>query len=139
MSRHRISKSYVLNVTLTNAAVEHSSVVLVSGADLIVCYQVLGVCAQLTVEDGFATTLQQQQLIKGLKDVNGWLVDGTHNGTACVDNVTHCPHHNGSCSCVQSCTTPMKAFSRAHECSEPMPQNSMSAANLLAGDIVMHA
>ena len=29
-------------------------------------------------------------------------MDGAHNGSARVDNVTHRPHHNGRCSGVQS-------------------------------------
>ena len=54
-----------------------------------------------TCIDGLASTLEQQQLIKGLKDVYGGLVDGAHNGPACVDNVTHRPHNNSRCSGIQ--------------------------------------
>ena len=60
-----------------------------------------GVFAQLAIEDALPTPLQQQQLIKGLKDVNAGLVDGAHDGPACVDNVTHSPHDNGCCPGVQ--------------------------------------
>ena len=58
----------------------------------------------LTCIDGLAASLQQQQLVKGLEDVNGGLVDGTHYGPASVNNVAHCPHHNGSRPCIQPCT-----------------------------------
>ena len=56
-----------------------------------------------TCVDGLASSLEQQQLVKGLKDVDGRLVDGAHNGAASVDNIAHSPHHNGSCPCIQPC------------------------------------
>jgi len=65
--------------------------------------EMLGLVTQLSVEDEFPAPLQQQQLIKGIKDVDAGLVDGTHNCPACVDNVTHCAHHNGCCSRIQTC------------------------------------
>ena len=71
--------------------------------DLEVLNEILGVFAQLAIEDGLPSPLQQQQLIKGLKDVNAGLVDGADYGASCVDNVAHCSHHNGSRPCVQSC------------------------------------
>ena len=52
-----------------------------------------------------ASSLEQQQLIKGFKYVDGGLMNGAHNCAACIDNVAHCAHHNSCCSCVQSCTT----------------------------------
>ena len=70
--------------------------------DLKVVNEVAGVVSQLAIENGFASPLQQQQLIKGLKDVNAGLVDGTHNGPSRVDNVTHSPHDNCSGSGVQT-------------------------------------
>ncbi len=63
----------------------------------------LGLVAQLSVEDELPAPLQQQQLIKRLKDVDARLVDGAHNCPACVDDVTHCSHYNGCCSRVQAC------------------------------------
>ena len=72
-------------------------------ADLEVLDKILGIFAQLTIEDGFTTSLQQQQLIKGLKDVNTGLVNSAHNCPACVDNVAHGTHHNGSSSGIQAC------------------------------------
>ena len=71
--------------------------------DLEVVDEILGVLAQLTIEDGFTSALQQKQLVKGLKDVNAGLVDGAYYGSARVDNVTHCPHDNGSCSGIKTC------------------------------------
>ena len=65
--------------------------------------EMLGLVAQLSVEDELPAPLQQQQLIKGLKDVDAGLVDGAHYCPACVDNVAHCAHHNGCCSRIQSC------------------------------------
>ena len=59
------------------------------------------IARRLTCVDSLAATLEQQQLIKGLEDVDGGLVDGAHNGPACVDDVAHCPHDNGCCSCIQ--------------------------------------
>ena len=73
------------------------------GADLEVLDKILGIFAQLAIEDGFTTSLQQQQLIKGLKDVDAGLVDGAHDRPACVDNVAHSTHHNGSSSGIQAC------------------------------------
>ncbi len=60
-----------------------------------------------------ASSLEQQQLIKGFKYVNGGLVNGAHNCAACIDNVPHCAHHNGCCSCVQSCTTRKRIWDAA--------------------------
>ncbi len=65
--------------------------------------EMLGLVAQLSIEDELPASLQQQQLIKGLKDVDAGLVDGAHNCPACVDNVTHRPHHNSCCSRIQAC------------------------------------
>ena len=62
-----------------------------------------GVVAQLSVEDALASPLEQQKLIKGLKNVDGRLVDGAHNGSAGVDDVAHSSHHNGRCSGIQPC------------------------------------
>ena len=62
-----------------------------------------GVFAQLPIEDTLASPLQQQQLIKGLKDVNAGLVNGTHDCPARVDNVAHRPHHNSRSSSIQTC------------------------------------
>lgn len=73
------------------------------GTDLEVLNEIFGVFAQLTIEDGLPSPLQQQQLIKGLEDVNTGLVDGAHNGAPCVDNIPHCSHHNSSCSRIQTC------------------------------------
>ena len=64
--------------------------------------KLLGLVAQLSIEDELPAPLQQQQLIKGLKDVDAGLVDGAHNGPACVDDVTHCSHDNGCSSSIQS-------------------------------------
>ena len=61
------------------------------------------VSAQLSIEDALAAPLQQQQLIEGLEDVDGRLVDGAYDGAAGVDNVAHSPHHNGSRPCIQPC------------------------------------
>ncbi len=73
-------------------------------ADLEVLDKILGIFAQLAIEDGFTASLQQQQLIKGFKDVDAGLVDGAHNGPACVDDVAHSAHHNGSSSGIQACS-----------------------------------
>ncbi len=67
----------------------------------------------VTCIDCLASSLEQQQLIKGFKYVNGGLVNGAHNCAACVDNVAHRAHHNGCCSCVQPCTT-RKQFGMRH-------------------------
>ena len=75
-------------------------------ADLEVLDKILGIFAQLAIEDGFTTSLQQQQLIKGLKDVNAGLVDGAHNRPACVDDVAHSTHHKGSSSGIPACNSP---------------------------------
>ncbi len=61
------------------------------------------VFAQLPIEDALSSPLQQQQLIKGLKDVNAGLVNGTHNRPARVDNVAHRPHDNSCSSSIQTC------------------------------------
>ncbi len=61
------------------------------------------VFAQLPIENALSSPLQQQQLIKGLEDVNAGLVDGTHNCPACVDNVAHRPHHNSCSSSIKAC------------------------------------
>ena len=74
----------------------------VSNATGLVLFQIDRNSQQHTCIDGLASTLKQQQLIKGLKDVDGGLVDGAHDGPACVDNVTHRPHHNSRCSGIQS-------------------------------------
>ena len=55
---------------------------------------------QLTCVDDLSTPLEQQQLIKGLKDINEWLVGGAHYDAACVDNVAQSPHATGCCSCI---------------------------------------
>ena len=73
--------------------------------DLEVVDEVLGVLAQLAIEDGLTPPLQQQQLIKGLKDVDAGLVDGAHNGPASVDDVAHCTHHDGGSPGIQPCTS----------------------------------
>ena len=65
----------------------------------------LKVMALRTCIDGLASTLEQQQLIKGLKDIDGWLMNSTHNGPPRVHNVTHSPHDNGRCPGVQPWTT----------------------------------
>ena len=72
-------------------------------AHLEVVNEVAGVVSQLTIEDGLPSPLQQQQLIKGLEDVNAGLVDGAHYGSPRIHNVAHCAHHNGSCPGVQTC------------------------------------
>ena len=74
-----------------------------SAADQEILDEMLGLVTQLPVEDELPAPLQQQQLIKGLKDVDAGLVDGAHNGPARVDNVAHCAHHNGCCSRIQAC------------------------------------
>ena len=48
--------------------------------------------------------LHQQQVIKGLKDVNAGLVDGAHHSAPSVHSVTHTPHDNGCCSGIQACS-----------------------------------
>ena len=65
---------------------------------------------ELTCVDGLSAPLEQQQLIKGLKDVNGRLVDGADYGAACVDDVAHSSHDNGCCSCIQPCTHSMQSL-----------------------------
>ncbi len=67
----------------------------------------------VTCIDCLASSLEQQQLIKGFKYVNGGLVNGAHNCAACIDNVSHCAHHNGCCSCVQPCTTRKRVWDAA--------------------------
>lgn len=69
--------------------------------------------SQLAIEDGLPSTLQQQQLIKRLKDVDGGLVNGAHNGSACVDNVAYSTHDDGCCSGIQTCRV-MRAVSGPH-------------------------
>ena len=59
--------------------------------------------SQLTIEDGLPSPLQQQQLIKGLKDVDAGLVDGAHNGPARVDYVAYSAHDYSSSPRVQAC------------------------------------
>ena len=71
-------------------------------SDLEVVNEVAGVVSQLAIEDGLPSPLQQQQLIKGFKDVNAGLVDGAHYGSPRVHNVTHSPHDNGSGPGVQT-------------------------------------
>lgn len=71
---------------------------------------------EVTCVDGLAASLQQQQLVKGLKDVDGGLVNGTHNSAACVDNVAHSPHHNGCCPCIQPCTSKGQVQARPDVC-----------------------
>ena len=46
--------------------------------------------------------LQEQQLVEGLEDVDGGLVDGAHDGAPCVHNVTHGPHDDGCSARVQA-------------------------------------
>ena len=62
-----------------------------------------------------ATRLHEQQVIKGLKDVNTRLVDGAHHSAACVDSVAHTPHDNGCCSGIKSCTFAAIAATRHME------------------------
>ena len=45
----------------------------------------------------------QKAVSARLKDVNGGLVDGAHDGAASVDGVAYGAHHNGSCSGIQPC------------------------------------
>ena len=61
------------------------------------------VLAQLSIEDALAPSLQQQQLVKRLKNVDGGLVDSAHNGAPRVDNVAHSPHYNGGRPGIQPC------------------------------------
>ena len=51
-----------------------------------------------------APRLHEQQVIKGLKDVNARLVNGAHHSAARVDGVAHTPHDNGCCSGIKPCT-----------------------------------
>ena len=91
-------------MSFTHHLPNRASAVCMCETDLEVLNEVLRVFAQLAIEDGLPSPLQQQQLIKGLKDINAGLVDGAHYGSACVDNVAHCPHHNSSCTRIQPCT-----------------------------------
>ena len=75
-----------------------------AGSHLEVVNEMVGEVTQLAIENGFSSSLQQQQLVKGLKDVNAGLVDGAHYGAACVHNVAYCAHHNGSRSSIQTYT-----------------------------------
>ena len=72
------------------------------GACLEVLNEVVRVDSQLAIEDRLPSTLQQQQLIKRLKDVDAGLVNGAHNGSASVHNVAHSTHDNGCCSGIQT-------------------------------------
>ena len=67
----------------------------------------------VTCIDCLASSLQQQQLIKRFKYVDGGLVNGAHDCAACIDNVAHCAHHNGCCSCIQPCTTRKQVWDAA--------------------------
>ena len=40
-------------------------------------------------------------------------MNGAHNCAAGIDNVAHCAHHNGCCSCVQPCTTRKQVWDAA--------------------------
>ena len=72
-------------------------------AHLEVLNEVPGILPQLPIENRFTTSLQQQQLIKRLEDVDAGLVNGADNSSACVDNVAHCPHDDGSSPRIQTC------------------------------------
>ena len=62
--------------------------------------EMFGEVTQLAIGNGFSSPLQQQQLVKGLKDVNAGLMDGAHYGP--VYSVAYCAHHDGSCSNIQA-------------------------------------
>lgn len=51
------------------------------------------------------TDLQQQERVKGLKDLNGWLVDCHHDCTPGQRNIAHSAHHNGCSTSIQACKT----------------------------------
>jgi hypothetical protein len=46
--------------------------------------------------------LEEEELVKGLEDVDGGLVDGADDGAACVDDITHGAHHNGGGTSIQA-------------------------------------
>lgn len=52
--------------------------------------------------DGPPPSLQQQQLVKRLEDVDARLVNGTNHGTPRVNSVANGPHHNCSSTGVQT-------------------------------------
>jgi hypothetical protein len=64
--------------------------------------------ARFPVSVGLSTMqqshLKQQQLVKGLKDVDAGLVDGHHHGVAASCHSLDCLHHNGGSTSIQACT-----------------------------------
>ena len=75
-----------------------------SGAHLEVGNELGGLLAQAAMVGDVPPRLHQQQVIKGLKNVDAGLVDGAHHGAPGVHSVTHAPHDNGCCSGIQACS-----------------------------------
>ena len=75
---------------------------LLSDTHLKVGNELGGLLAEAAMVGDISSRLHQQQVVKGLKDVNAGLVDCAHHSTPGVDGVTHTPHDNGCCSGVQS-------------------------------------
>jgi hypothetical protein len=48
------------------------------------------------------THLDEQEHVEGLKDLDGRLVDGDHDGAPVAGQVAHRRHHDGSGACVQT-------------------------------------
>ena len=53
--------------------------------------------------DDAAAALQQQQLVEGLEDVDGRLVNGANHRPPSVDGVANGPHDDGGRARVQTC------------------------------------
>ena len=90
------------------ACTAHSKLSLCSqeAAYLKVCNQLAGLLAQGAMVGDIPSRLHQQQVIKGLEDVDAGLVDGAHHCASSVHCVTHSTHDNGSSPCIQPCTHP---------------------------------
>ncbi len=48
-----------------------------------------------------AATLEQDETVKGLKNLDAGLVDGDQNGTSAAAHILDAPHHNGRCPSIQ--------------------------------------
>ena len=76
---------------------------MLSDAYLKVGNELGGLLAEAAMVGDIPSRLHQQQVVKGLKDVNAGLVDGTYHSAPSVHSVTHTPHDNGCCSGIQAC------------------------------------
>ena len=65
-------------------------------------HEVCGLGADGPKVDGVAALLQEKQLVEGLKDLDGRLVDRDHDGAAAGADVADGPHDGRGGLCVQA-------------------------------------